>query len=234
MNIEPDGKYIYIVTNEDKIRYAPKLDTDEILMGPPPGKWEKCNPVLTNLGFDVSKFRRAINPGDGFELVPMEEWEYKPKHEEYQFTRDGIVWVPLSNPNQETLRRWIIKSEVSSSRIIAFRRPVKQAEGWIRFEDNRPEPKTWIETYNEDKKSHYSPNGYRGVHYLVQKDDWLNTEWTHWKPWTPSPPPPEQKPAWLIEWVKHWAAKKDNDYQATFKAGYDAGFKDASEGQGHE
>ena len=104
---KPDAGYGYVLidTPEKKAKYAPKLSTDECFN--PDGQWK--SPLWDDGHFSADNiYRRRIDPGEGWEIVPEERWRLGD-----QFTTDGVEWFIM-----------VEKDELKENPIIAFRRRI--------------------------------------------------------------------------------------------------------------
>lgn len=190
----------WVFTGSDCARFEPKLDSDEWL-----GNLEwlpsKCSELMPNF-----IWRRRIDPGAGFELVPLDELESS----DMDFTRNGTKWESnrhYSIKHGRTVRGFLEGCRRCIDPILAFRRKsapkVESVDGWISVKDRLPElgQDVWVFLRGEVIQWQNTNSRY-----------WDKDAITHWQPFIkPAPPKPEPS-ADEVAFEKWWiesSGKKD-------------------------
>lgn len=219
MNPTQEYGWLIIDTPEKKLASLPKMPSDEFLNSQ--GQWESVAvPELKHYGGQFGSdhiYRRRIDPGKDWEIVPPEEIE----SQEMEFTRDGSKWEGNARWMEKVgdLRRavsWYSGPEYSHSGILAFRRRKAARPQFgvaIKTSERKPTGNDagkagYVLSWDEDLKAWYR------VMWNSAQDDY----------WMPQPPPPPEEKA---EAEKAWEAWCPSHVVPTSKTAFLAGYEAA-------
>jgi len=181
------------------------------------GEWHDCTITVGNkIGQGAMPVRRRIDPGEGWELVPVDEKFIG----EVQATDDGVTW----GRTQEWISgMWTVAELAKGQRRLAYRRR-KQSE-WIEFKTQEPEIGARIWFYHTT----------HGVGLLPCYAGHLIIGVTHWRTVNPNeatPQPPVVKKSQeeldreaSAKWYRSDSDNEDTLCEQALRQAYEAGLR---------
>lgn len=209
---QPTREYGWLIidTPELKAKFAPRLSTDEFWSLTEGEGWLPVGPAVPRFT-DCHAYRRRIDPGDGWEIVPANE-SPTDLDKQIESTRDGVSWRDFGKVDQFATVLDCIATR-SYADILAFRRrATKQPRRfWAVLDKHQREDVQATRCTLFDKRADAERCTWLGgeIVYLTETD----------------PPPPEKSPAEMA-WEKHCQEDKltvAGLNRAEFLAGFDAG-----------